>query len=179
MSATKVNGNDGRASEPPSKSELKRQMHALQTLGERLVKLNRDQFARLDVPEELREAIDFAHRITSHEARRRHMQYLGKLMRQVDADAIRAALEQVTGESRAAVSLMHRAETWRDRLLGDDAALTEFIDDHPDADAHALRNTIRAARRQQTPQRTRELYRQLHRILEDHMRKLDQHSDES
>jgi ribosome-associated protein len=155
----------------PSKTERKRQMHALQTLGEQLVELSDDQFARLDLPDELREAVDFAHRVTSHEARRRHMQYLGKLMRRADADAIRAALERVTGESRAAVSLMHRAEAWRDRLLDDDEALTAFIAEHPDAEAQWLRSAIRAARRerqlQQPPKHTRELYRRLFSHLEN------------
>jgi len=154
----------------PSKSELKRQMHALQRLGARLVELNRDQFARLDLPEELREAVEFAHRVTAHEARRRHMQYLGKLMRRVDADVIRAALDRVTGESRTAVSLMHRAENWRNRLLDDDQALTAFVAEHTDADVQWLRSAIRAARRerelQQPPKHARELYRRLHQQLE-------------
>ena len=154
----------------PSKSELKRQMHALQRLGARLVELNRDQFARLDLPEELREAVEFAHRVTAHEARRRHMQYLGKLMRRVDADVIRAALDRVTGESRTAVSLMHRAESWRNRLLDDDQALTAFVAEHTDADVQWLRSAIRAARRerelQQPPKHARELYRRLHQQLE-------------
>lgn len=160
--------------ERPSKTELKRQMQALQALGEQLVELNRDQFARLDLPEELREAVDFAHRVTRHEARRRHMQYLGKLMRQVDADAIRSALERVTGESRAAVSLMSRAETWRERLLDDDDALTAFVAEHADADVQWLRSAIRAARRerelQQAPKHARELYRRLHQTLDNDLR---------
>ena len=98
------------------------------------------------------------------------MQYLGKLMRHADADAIRVALERVTGESRAAVSLMHRAETWRDRLLDDDDALTAFIAEHPDAETQWLRSAIRGARRerelQQPPKHARELYRRLYQHLE-------------
>jgi ribosome-associated protein len=98
------------------------------------------------------------------------MQYLGKLMRRVDADAIRMALKRVTGDSRAAVSLLHQAETWRDRLLADDDAFTAFMDEHPDAEAQWLRSTIRAARRerelQQPPKHARELYRRLHLHLE-------------
>ena len=168
--------------ERPSKTELKRQMHGLQALGKQLVELSRDQFARLDLPEDLREAVDFAHRVKGHEARRRHMQYLGKLMRQADADAIRAALERVTGESRAAVSLMHRAEAWRDRLLDDDAALTAFVAEHPDAETQWLRAAIRAARHerelQQPPKHTRELYRRLHQTLENKLRDRTTHSDE-
>lgn len=158
------------ASEPPSKTQRKKEMHALQALGEELVRLRGDQLQRIELPEALREAIAFAHRVTSHEARRRHMQYVGKLMRQADADEIRRALAQVTGESRGAIALMHRAERWRDRLLNDDDALTEFIAAHSQADVQWLRATIRAARReherQQAPRHARELYRWLHQRLE-------------
>jgi len=156
--------------ERPSKTELKRQMHALQTLGAQLVELSHDQFARLDLPDELREAVGFAHQVKGHEAQRRHMQYLGKLMRRVDADAIRAGLARVTGESRAAVSLMHRAEVWRNRLLDDHEALTAFITAYPDAETRWLRSAIRAARRerelQQPPKHARELYRRVHQHVE-------------
>ena len=134
--------------EPPSKSERKRQMHALQALGEQLVALSGEQLARLDLPDDLREAVEFAHRVTGREARRRHLQYLGKLMRSADGDSIRTSLERVTGESRSAVSLMHKAEMWRNRLLDDDQALTAFVTDHPDAEVQWLRNAIRAARRE-------------------------------
>jgi ribosome-associated protein len=158
------------ATEPPSKTQRKKEMHALQSLGEDLVQLRRDQLQRIDLPDALREAIEFAHRVTSHEARRRHMQYVGKLMRQADADAIREALAQVTGESRASVALMHHAERWRERLLADDGALTEFVADHPSADVQWLRATLRAARReiesQRPPRHARELYRWLHQLLD-------------
>jgi ribosome-associated protein len=156
--------------EAPSKSQRKRDMHALQALGVELTRLSREQLDRLDLPEDLRAAIDFSHRVTSHEARRRHLQYLGKLMRSVDAEALRDALARVTGESRAAVALMHAAERWRDRLLADDEALTEFIAAHPASDVQWLRAAIRAARRefaaQQPPKHARELYRWLHGTLE-------------
>src|SRR5512147_1877052 len=126
--ADRLAGDDGaEAGDRPSKTQRKKDMHALQVLGQQLVDLSRDQLAKIDLPEELREAIDFAHRVTSHEGRRRHMQYIGKLMRQVDADEIRAAIGRATGESRVAVALMHLAERWRDRLLADDDALTAFM----------------------------------------------------
>jgi ribosome-associated protein len=98
------------------------------------------------------------------------MQYLGKLMRHVDADTIRLSLKRVTGESRAAVSLMQQAEAWRDRLLDDDHALTAFIAEHPEAEAQWLRSAIRSARRErelhQPPKHARELYRRLHLHLQ-------------
>jgi ribosome-associated protein len=156
--------------ERPSKTQRKKDMHALQALGQQLVDLSRDQLARIDLPEELREAIDFAHRVTSHEGRRRHMQYIGKLMRQVDADEVRAAIGRATGESRAAVALMHLVERWRDRLLADDDALTGFMAERPGADVQWLRSTIRAARREhasgQPPKHARLLYRWLHDELQ-------------
>ena len=153
----------------PSKTQRKKEMHALQALGQQLVELSADQLARVDLPEALREAVEFAHRVGSHEGRRRHLQYIGKLMRQVDADAIRAAVGRATGESRAAVAQMHLAERWRDRLLADDDALTACIAEHPGADAQWLRATIRAARREQAggrpPRHARLLYRWLHEQL--------------
>jgi ribosome-associated protein len=156
--------------ERPSKTQRKKEMHERQALGRQLVDLTRDQLARIDLPEELRDAVEFAHRVESHEGRRRHLQYVGKLMRNVDAEAIRAAIGRATGESRAAVAQMHLAERWRDRLLADDEALTAFIADHPGADAQWLRATIRAARREtaagQPPRHARLLYRRLHDELD-------------
>ncbi len=87
--------------EPPSKTRLKRQMHELQRLGERLAALAPAQLARIELPEALREQIELARRITAREALRRQLQYVGRLMRQADADAIRAALAEVTGKPGA------------------------------------------------------------------------------
>jgi ribosome-associated protein len=160
----------GAAHEPPSKTQRKKDSHALQQLGAELVRLRRDQLQRIDLPDAVRDAVEFTHRVTAHEARRRHLQYLGKLMRRLDARELREAIARVTGESRAAVSLMHQAERWRDRLLDDDAALTDFVAEHPAADVQWLRTTIRAARREHAmerpPRHARELYRWLHEQLE-------------
>src|SRR5215468_1904557 len=115
------NSDEGSASsQEPSKTQRKRESHEMQELGVALVNLNREQLQRIELPEEVRDAVEFAHRVSSHEARRRHFQYLGKLMRQLDAQQVREAISRVTGESRAAVALMHQAERWRDRLLDDD-----------------------------------------------------------
>jgi ribosome-associated protein len=152
---------------PASKTRRKKEMHALQALGERLTELTRDELAQIDLPEELREAIAFAQRVTAHEARRRHLQYVGKLMRRVDAEHVLAQVGRATGSSQAAVALMHQAEQWRDRLLADDAALTELLSRYPSPDSQWLRSTIRAARREHAagkpPKHARELYRWLHR----------------
>lgn len=153
----------------PSKTQRKREMTALQALGAELVKLAPEQRARVELPDALRDAIAVLDRIASFEARRRQMQYIGRLMRSVDADAIRAAIGRATGDSKEAVALMHRCERWRDRLLDDDGALTEFLAAYPQADAQRLRSTIRAARRERDaggpPKHARALYRCLHEVL--------------
>jgi ribosome-associated protein len=152
--------------ERPSKSQRKREMTALQALGESLLRLTAAELARIDLPLDLREAIAEMARIRSHEARRRQQQYIGRLMRQVDPAPLRAAIENATGESKQAVALMHRCERIRDRLLADDTALTEVLADLPLADAQQLRATIRAARREHgqghPPTHARQLYRWLH-----------------
>ena len=152
--------------ERPSKSQRKREMTALQDLGESLLRLTPAELARLDLPENLREAIAEMAHIGSHEARRRQRQYIGKLMRQVEAEPLRAAIEDATGESKQAVALMHRCERLRDALLDDDAALDGVLAELPGADVQQLRSTIRAARREhkegRPPKYARQLYRWLH-----------------
>ena len=169
----------------PSKSQRKRDMHALQDLGRELSELRPDQIAKLDLPEDLHAALLESKRIKAHEARRRHLQLIGKLMRVLDADAVRAALGRVTGDSKAAVATMHRAERIRTRLIEDDAALTEFMAEFPAADLQALRQLVRNARREheanKPPKSSRELYRMVHAQLAppESLLKQDDEDDES
>lgn len=157
------------ADERPSKSQRKRDMSALQRLGESLLRLPAAALERIDIPDELRQAIAEAARIRSHEARRRQLQYIGRLMRQLDPEPLRAAIDHASGESKQAVALMHRCERLRDRLLDDDAALTEVLTMLPHADVQPLRATIRAARREREagrpPRHSRQLFRWLHAQL--------------
>jgi ribosome-associated protein len=156
----------------PSKSQRKRDMHAVQKLGETLVALDAGRLGRIDLPESLRTAIVEAKRITAHEGRRRQLQYIGKLMRRVEPEAIQRQLDAVTGDSRAAVALMHRCERLRDALIADDDALTQLVAEVPQLDVQQLRTTIRSARRERTggaaPKHARELYRLLHAALSEH-----------
>jgi ribosome-associated protein len=165
-----VSGSDERdRDERPSKTQRKREMAALQDLGVALVRLHASQLARIDLPDNLRDAVVEARRITDHEGRRRQLQYVGRLMRTVDPAPIEHALAAIQGDSGITVELMHRCERWRDRLIDDDAALTELLNERPDIDAQPLRAAIRAARRERAsgaaPKHARELYRWLHRTL--------------
>ena len=82
----------------PSKSQRKRDAHALQTLGIQLVALSAAQLARLDLPEILHEAVLAAQRMRAHGARTRQLQYIGKLMRQLEPDALRRVRAALTSD---------------------------------------------------------------------------------
>ena len=160
---------------PPSKSQVKRDMHALLDLGKELVELSPERLKQLPLAERLYEAIREAQRTTSREGRRRQIHFVGKLMRNAPADEIRARLDVWKNGSREATASMHRLEALRDRLLTDDDALTELLQDHPGADIQHLRAVIRAARKEaqanaalnegQEPQRKH--YRALFQALKD------------
>jgi len=150
-----------------SKTKRKQEMHALQALGGALSELPPSQLAALDIPAELAQALRDAHRIGGHEARRRHLQYIGRLMRKVDPEPIRGALAEIQGRSAAARARHRRIEQWRDRLLGDDRALTEFAREHAGADLQALRALIRNARKEIAAGREPHAQRALFRLLRE------------
>jgi len=133
-----------------SKTDLKKYSDRLQQLGESLLTLRADLMQRLDLSEKLVDAVAEAKRITNFEGRRRQMQYIGKLMRGVDEEtlaAVEAALdEQNKGSAKGTLSL-HQAEQWRDRLIADDDALTQWLQLDADADVQHLRALIRQARK--------------------------------
>lgn len=150
-----------------SKSQRKREMTALQDLGTALVKLPRARLDKLDLPEALRGAITEAQRLTSHGALRRQMQYIGRLMREVDAAPIAEQLAAAQGESAAAKAEFHALENWRARLIGDDQALGDWLARHPDSDVQQLRQLIRNARREAVEGKPPKFSRALFRLLRD------------
>jgi ribosome-associated protein len=150
-----------------SKTKRKQEMTALQSLGARLVDLPESQIAELPMEENLREAVLEAKRITSHEAKRRQMQYVGRLMREIDPAPLRERLEAMTGHSAQAAARHRRLETWRERLLADDEALTAFAAEHPGADLQALRTLIRNTRKEQKEARPPRAFRELFRLIKE------------
>ena len=150
-----------------SKTKRKQEMTELQSLGAKLVDLPESQIAELPMEEKLREAVLEAKRITIHEAKRRQMQYVGKLMRQIDPAPLRERLEAITGHSAQAAAQHRRLEAWRERLLADDAALTAFAAEHPDADLQALRTLIRNARKEQKEAKPPRSFRELFRLIKE------------
>jgi ribosome-associated protein len=152
---------------PPSKTKIKQQMHELQDLGAELAALGKDQLAQLDLPDNLREAIRELHRINKFGAQRRQMQYIGKLMRDVDPAPIIARLDAWKGTSQAHVAYQHQLERWRDRLLESDDALTELLAAHPHTDVQHLRSLIRNAHKEREAQKPPKHYRELYQVLRE------------
>src|SRR5262249_47784647 len=135
--------------EPVSKTQRKREMHALQELGEQLVGLTAAQLARLELPEKLLDAVQLAQQIHKFGALRRQLQYVGRLMRDVDSDAIAAQLEAWRGSARDATARLHALERWRDELIASDVAMADLAAAYPGCDTQRLRTLVRNARREQ------------------------------
>ncbi|TXI72546.1 MAG: DUF615 domain-containing protein [Limnohabitans sp.] len=137
-----------------SKTDAKRESEELQELGEQLLTLRGDLFKPLPLPDKLAEALTDAKRITNFEGKRRQMQFIGKLMRQLDEEtlqAVRHALDlQRLGHSYDTEQL-HQAEQWRDRLIASDEAVQQWIAQYPGTDTQQLRALVRQARKDAVP----------------------------
>lgn len=152
---------------PPSKTKVKQQMHDLQDIGEQLAALSKEQLAELDLPETLRDALTELKRIHKFGAIRRQMQYIGRLMRDVDPAPIQEKLAVWSGTSKQHVAWQHLLERWRDRLLEDADALTELLSQYPTADAQHLRNLIRNAHKEKELGKPPKNYREIFQVLRD------------
>lgn len=154
----------------PSKSELKRQSNELQKLGEQLIDSPRDRVKRVPMPENVRDAILMCQTITNHEGRRRQLQYVGKMMRTLDEEevaVIQRTIESWKGASKAETASLHALERRRDKLLADDKALTQLLEEHPQLDVQHLRTLIRNARKEQAESKPPKAYREIFQILKD------------
>jgi ribosome-associated protein len=155
--------------QPVSNTRRKKDMHALQALGEALVELTPAQLSGLDLPQRLVDALTEARRIPTFEARRRQMQYIGRLMREVDPEPIAQRLSLMRNERGRDNARQHELERWRERLLAEDSALTEFASARPGLDTQHLHTLVRNARREivrgDPPKAQRALFRALRACL--------------
>lgn len=151
----------------PSKSALKREMDALQELGAELAALSKDQLKKIDLPEDLREAVRDAQRFTQHGAHRRQLQLIGKLMRNVDPAPIQAALDEINGVSAAAVARLHALERLRSRFLEDEKVIGEIAAAHPQADLQHLRQLRRNAMKEHELGKPPRAFRELFQVLKE------------
>lgn len=150
-----------------SKSERKRHAHRLQALGRQLTELKPSDLSSLDLPDKLRDAVLDFQRFPSHEARRRQLQFIGRLMRDLDPEPLQQALDTLHGQSAEARFEFHQVERWRERLIEDPDALTEFLAAYPEAESQPLRQRIGQVRQATSEVQQKTAYRNLFRFLRD------------
>ena len=163
-----ADSDDGEFYDRPSKTQLKKDSHELQALGEALVALPDNRVVDLPISERLRDAVTEYKRTKTHEGKRRQMQYIGKLMRKDDVEPIREAVAAMQlGRAKDSLAL-HETERWRVELLASDDALTRWTAEHPASDLQQLRSLIRAARKDASAapeQRSGRAYRELFQFI--------------
>jgi ribosome-associated protein len=154
----------------PSKTKLKAEADAQQALGVRLSELSKDKLIKLNLPEAVYEAVLETKRITANGAIRRHRQYLGRLMREIDTAPIADQLARWDGKHTAENAHFHGLERWRDRLISDVNAIGEFLNLYPSTDSQQLRTLIRNANKElaanKPPKSSRELFKLLRDVTE-------------
>jgi ribosome-associated protein len=154
--------------ERKSKSQVKREMHALEKLGEMLTKLPAQQIQNMDLPEELKGAILFAQSISKHGARKRQRKYIGALMRNVDPEPIRIALGQIEGEHEEETQNFQELESLRDDLIDNNTTVLEdFLHRFPRADRQRLNQLVRNARKEKELGKPPKSYRLLFTYLRE------------
>lgn len=161
---------DNNLSPRQNKSQRKREMLALQDIGNILVELSSTQLAQIPLEPELAKAIEVARSLKSREAKRRQLQYIGKLMRHVDVEQIQTALSKLQLKNKLLKTQFHKVERLRDKLIAEgDTALEELINQYPDADKQRIRQLIRKAKQDQKTEKNSgaatELFRYLQEII--------------
>ncbi len=153
----------------PSKSELKRQAEKMQELGKELTELGPETIAKIPLPDVLLVEIEQYRTMRSFGAKRRQLQLIGKLMRSLDGEKVRQAIDRATGKDKAAVAALHKSERIRDNLIEEDAFLTKFVEEFPQADVLQIRQLTRNARKERDagkpPKSARELYKIIHSFV--------------
>lgn len=153
-----------------SKSQLKRESHALTDLGKELVDLPQNKLDKIPLDDQLREAVTLARRISERGGKKRQIQYIGKLLRKGDPEPIIAAVEQLKSEHLQENAKLHRIEQWRDRLLEEgDSALADLLDQQPAADRQHLRQLLRNAQKERAQNKPPKSARELFKYLRDNL----------
>ncbi len=162
-----------------SKTRLKKEMLLLQKLGEELITLTSKQLDKLPLPEDLRTAIDAAQKMTKNRALYRQRQYIGKIMRHLDATPIQEALDKLRHPEREANARFHKVERWRDELSAHPEKTTDFVTEFGTIDRQQLGQKVRAANKELKTGKPVGAGRALFRLIDAHMASLDAESQDS
>lgn len=155
---------------PKSKTQIKREVEALQDLGKKLLALSKNQLKKVEMSETLREAIAEADRIKKHEAMRRHLQYIGKVMRTEDHEAIAQRVALFDSTSAAYNKLFHQLEVKRDALIGENGkeVLSQYLEENPNVEEiQLLRQLIRQSQKEVSQEGNTTNRKKLFRLLRD------------
>ena len=151
-----------------SKTQIKEEMHALKDLGSALLEVPKSVYDSFPIPDELDEAIQTSHRIKSHIAKKRQLQYIGKVMRRIEHEPIQAAYDEWKNGRKKLSREHNKLEELRDQLIeGDQDALNQVINDHPDCDIQQIRQMIRAAQQEKKQEKPPKSYRKLFKYLRE------------
>lgn len=152
----------------PSKSSLKRESLGFQQVAAELADLSSAQLSEMDLPEKLSNAIREAAGMPPKGARKRQLKYVAAMLRDMDAEPVKEKLAKLKNQSVHSAREHHKVERWRDRLLTeDDQALTELLEELPEADRQQLRQLIRNAKKELETDKPHRFYRQLFRYLKE------------
>ena len=151
-----------------SKSQVKREMTALQDLGKKLIDLKDSQLKKMPISDELFVAIKESKNITQREAVRRHLQFIGKLMRDQDSEAIQYALDEFDSSSQRFAQTVHELEVWRTRLIEDTRnTVTEYVEEYPKTNVQLLRQLVRNSVKDQKNNKNTGASKKLFQFLRD------------
>ncbi len=156
--------------EPKSKTQLKREADQLHALGKTLTKLNKEELARFNLPDTLNDAIIAMQNIRQRGAQKRHLQYIGKLMRHIDPEPIQELVDTMQKREAGDKAQLHKLEQWRDRLINEgNKALSELLETHPESDRQYIRQLTRNAIKEQQQGKPPAAARKLFKYLRDNV----------
>lgn len=158
---------------PPSKTKLKNEAEAQQALGVRLCELSKEKLLKLDLPESVYAAVLESKKITANGAIRRHRQYLGRLMREIDTAPIEEQLAKWDGKNQEENAKFHQLERWRERMIKDIKALDEFIALYPQTDIQQMRTLIRNAQKEMLANKPPKSSREIFKLLREYAQSQD------
>jgi len=151
-----------------SKTEMKNDMNDLQKLGEELVELKPSQLEKIPMPEDLMDAIKDAQRFNK-EAKRRQLQFIGKLMRNIDPEPIQAALDKIRNKHSQNTAVLHKLEQLRDRIVEQgDEAINDAMELYPEIDRQRMRQLARQAKKEKSNNKPPKASREIFQILREH-----------
>lgn len=152
-----------------SRTQIKKEMEALQDIGKTLCELRKDQLAQVPTSDELSEGIATYQRISSREAKRRQLQYIGKLMRSEDIEAIQTVIDRFDTSSDIYAKRLHALEAWRERLIDEgNNALTDFVEKYPMVNIQTLRQLVRNAAKDRQNEKNTGAAKKLFRFLKEY-----------